>query len=213
MKKAFLILGTVVLAFTALVGIAFGANQALEKTTTTTHAVSQPVRAIEVDIDVGDVELVRGDATVEVRESLEYALNKPTVDQTIEDGVLTLKSDCSGSWFFNCNTDLRIEVPAGVDVQVHSDVGTVKAIALDSGDVRVKNNVGDIRLDLTGDVTHVEAQSDLGDIEIGVPNAAYAIDTTTEVGDDDVQDVVQNDDASRTIVAGTDVGDVNVHGR
>ena len=96
MKKAFLILGAVVLAFTALVGIAFGANQALEKTTTTTHAVSQPVRAIEVDIDVGDVELIRGNATVEVRESLEYALNKPTVDQTIEDGVLTLKSDCSG---------------------------------------------------------------------------------------------------------------------
>ena len=77
----------------------------------------------------------------------------------------------------------------------------------------MKNNVGDIRLDLTGDVTHVEAQSDVGDIEIGVPNAAYAIDTSTGVGDDDVQDVVQNDDASRTIVAGTDVGDVNVHGR
>ena len=211
MKKAFLILGAVVLAFTALVGIAFGANQALEKTTTTTHAVSQPVRAIEVDIDVGDVELVRGDTTVEVRESLEYALNKPTVDQTIEDGVLTLKSDSTGRGL-RVQPDLRIEVPAGVDVQVHSNVGTATAIALDSNDVRVKNNVGDIPRP-TGDVTHVEAKSDVGDIEIGVPNAAYAIDTTTEVGDDDVQDVVQNDDASRTIVAGTDVGDVNVHGR
>lgn len=213
MKKIFLILGGLVLAFTALVGIAFGANKALEKTTTSTHVISEPVRAVVIDIDVGDVELVRAGESVEVRETLEYALHKPTVRRAVVDGVLTLKSDCDGAWFFDCGTDLRVDVPAGVPVRIRADVGTVKAIALDSPDVRVKNDVGDIRLDLIGDLMHVEARSDVGDIDVAVPDAAYAIDTSTDVGDDDVHGVVQDDRAPRTIVAGADVGDVNVHGR
>ena len=213
MKKAFLILGAVLLAFTALVGISLGANEALEKTKTSTHVVKQPVRAIVIDVDVGDVRLVRGGSSVEVRETVEYALNKPTVERSVQDGVLTIKSECDGVWLFDCGTDLRVEVPAGVVLQVQTDVGNVKTVGLDSRDVRVKTDVGDVDLDLTGDVDHVEARTDVGDIDVAVPDAAYSIDTSTDVGDEDVRGVVQDDRAARTIVAGTDVGDVDIHGR
>jgi hypothetical protein len=213
MKKTFLILGGLALAFTALVGIAFGANQALEKTTTSTHVIAQPVRAVVIDLDVGDVELVRAGDTVRVQETLEYAVHKPTLHRSVENGVLTLKGDCGGSWFFNCGTNLRVDVPAGVPVRTRSNVGSVKAIALDSPDVRVQNDVGDIRLDLTGDLVHLEARSNVGDIDIAVPDTAYAIDTSTDVGDDDVHGVVQDDHARRTITATSDVGDVSVLGR
>ena len=53
----------------------------------------------------------------------------------------------------------------------------------------------------------------MGDVELVLPDAAYATDTDTDVGEIDVQGVVQDDRAPRSVTAKTDVGDIAIAGR
>lgn len=213
MKRILVILGAALLACAALGGILYGANEAFGKTKTDSRAIAQPVDEIVVDGDVGDVQLVAGDDRVQVRETRHYVVRRPKVTQTVERGVLTLKSECPNGFFLDCETDFRIEVPAGVAVRVKTDVGTVRAEALESADVRVQTDVGDIELDLAGQPERVEARTDVGDVDIALPRASYAVDTDTDVGDNDVEGLVQDDRSPRSISVRTDVGDVLLHAR
>jgi Putative adhesin len=212
MKKALLIIGVSLLGLLALGGIAYGTNQAFSTTETETTRVSEPVRAIALDIDTGDVELVRG-SQVTVEQTSEYLVSEPDVERSVKDGVLTLKSDCGGFFLLDCTTDFRITVPAGVAVKVRTDVGNVTSTALASSDVRVKTDVGDVDLALTAAPDRLEALTDVGDVEFRLPDAAYATDTDTDVGEIDINGVVQDDRAPRSVTAKTDVGDITIQGR
>jgi len=212
MKKVLLIIGVSLLGLLALGGIAYGTNQAFSTTDTETTRVSERVRAIDVDIDTGDVELVRG-SQMTVEQTSEYLISEPDVERSVKDGVLTLKSDCGGLFLLDCTTDFRIAVPAGVAVQVRTDVGNVTSTALASSDVRVKTDVGDVDLGLTTAPDRLEALTDVGDVELRLPDAAYATDTDTDVGEIDVNGVVQDDRAPRSVTAKTDVGDITIQGR
>ena len=79
-----------------------------------------------------------------VEQTSEYLISEPEVERSVENGVLTLKSECGGLFLLDCTTDFRIEVPAGVAVKVKTDVGDVTGTALASSDVRVKTDVGDV---------------------------------------------------------------------
>ncbi len=212
MKKALLIIGASLLGLLALGGIAYGANQAFSTTETETTRVSEPVRAIALDVDTGDVELVRG-SQVTVEQTTEYLISEPEVERNVENGVLTIESKCGGMFLLDCTTDFRIEVPAGVAVDVRTDVGNVTGAALASSDVRVKTDVGDVDVDLTTAPDRLEALTDVGDVELRLPDAAYAVDTDTDVGEIDVNGVVQDDRAPRSVTAKTDVGDITMQGR
>jgi putative adhesin len=212
MKKALLIVGVSLLGLLALGGIAYGANQAFSTTNTETTRVSERVRAIVLDVDTGDVELVRG-SQVTVEQTSEYLISEPDVDSSVENGVLTINGDCGKLFLLDCTTDFRIEVPAGVAVNIRTDVGNVTGTALASSDVRVKTDVGDVDVDLTGAPSRFEATTDVGDVELRLPDAAYAVDTDTDVGEIDVSGVVQDDRAPRSVTAKTDVGDVTIQGR
>ena len=144
MKKALLIIGASLLALLAVGGIAYGANQAFATTETETTRVSERVQAIALDVDTGDVELVRGSGQVQVEQTTEYLIGKPDVERSVENGVLTINSDCGKLFLLDCTTDFHIEVPAGVAVKVRTDVGNVTGTALASSDVRVKTDVGDV---------------------------------------------------------------------
>ena len=213
MKKALLIIGAALLALAAVGGIAYGANRAFSTTETKTTDVTESVRAIAIDVDTGDVELVRGSDRVKVEQTSEYLVREPNVKRSVENGVLTLKSDCGGLFLLDCTTDFRIEVPAGVAVKVRTDVGNVTGTALASTDVRVRTDVGDVDIDLTEAPDRLEALTDVGEIELGLPDAAYAFDTDTDVGEIDVRGVVQDDRAPRSVTAKTDVGDIAIDGR
>ena len=212
MKKALLIIGGSLLALVAFGDIAYAANQAFSTTETKTTRVSEPVRAIALDIDTGDVELVRG-SQVTVEETTEYLISKPDLERSVENGVLTIRGDCGKVFLLDCTTDFRIEVPAGVAIKVRTDVGNVTGTALASSDVRVKTDVGDVDVDLTTAPDRLEAHTDVGDVELRVPDAAYDTDTDTDVGEIDVSGIVQDDRAPRSVTAKTDVGDVTIQGR
>ena len=214
MKKALLIIGATLLGLAALGGIAYGTNKAFSTTETRTTDVTESVRAIAIDVDTGNVDLVRGSDRVKVEQTSEYLISEPDVERSVKNGVLTIKSDCSGGFMLlDCTTDFRIEVPAGVAVRVKTDVGNVTGTALASSDVRVRTDVGDVDVDLTTAPDRLEALTDVGDIELGLPDAVYAVDTDTDVGENDIRGVVQDDRAPRSVTAKTDVGDVAIQGR
>jgi hypothetical protein len=213
MKTLTLILCGAVAALAAAAGIVHAANDALDRTTTEARTVTEPVREIVLAAGAGDVELVRGGARVEIRQTRHHVTRRPRLHRTVEDGVLTLSSTCPGRFAFDCETDFRIAVPAGIGVRVSTGTGDIAAVGLDARRVHVQADVGDVKLDLAGRLERVDARTDVGDLDIAVPRGTYAVDTHTEVGDADVRGLVQDARAPRSIRVRSDVGDLLVHAR
>lgn len=210
MKKASIILGAVLLTLAVCAGVAFAVNQAFSKTDTTKRTITEPVRAVVIEADAGNVELVRGTGAIDVTETREYVFVKPRVTHAVVDGVLRLGSSCGGAFVFDCDTHFRVEIPAGVTVRVDTSAGDVDAVALDSGDVRVETESGDIDLGFARQPDRVEALTTAGDVALVVPRATYAVDVHTDLGDSDVNGLVIDERAPRSIRARTQVGDVRV---
>jgi len=201
MKKALLIAAAVIVltpAALALLGVVLGHEKI------TTHPVAGTVREIVVNSDSGDVRFIRTGTRVQVRETQHYVLRKPTLEQDLTDGVLTLETDCD-TFFFNCSTDLRVTVPAGVRINVQADSGDVHADGVDVADVRTQSDSGDVHLDLVGRQARVWAHSDSGDVHVDSDDAR-AIDAQTDSGDVHIQARGR----PRRLVADTDSGDVHV---
>jgi hypothetical protein len=208
-----MILGAVLLALAACAGAAFAVNQAFSKTDTTKRTITEPVRAVVIDADAGDVRLVRGTGAIHVTATREYVFAKPHVTHVVEDGVLRLKSACGRAFVFDCDTHFRVEIPAGVSVNVETSAGDVDGVALDSGDVRIETKSGDIDLGFVDQPDRVDALTTAGDVALGVPGGTYAIDVHTDLGDSDVDGLVVDERARRSITIRTQVGDVRVGAR
>jgi hypothetical protein len=201
MKKALLIAVAVVVlvpAAFALLGVVLGHEKI------TTHPVAGTVREIVVNSDSGDVRFIRAGTEVQVRETQHYVLRRPTLEQDLTDGMLTLDTDCD-SFFFDCSTDLRVTVPAGVRISVQADSGDVHADGIDVGDVRAESDSGDVHLELVGRQAHVWAHTDSGDVHVD-SDGARAIDAQTDSGDVHVEARGR----PRRLVADTDSGSVQL---
>jgi hypothetical protein len=213
MNKILLIVGIATLSLVGLCGAAWGVGEAVSGKKTETHAVTEHVRSVVLDVDTGDVRLVPGDA-VSVRETRHWDFKSPRVTRTVRDGVLTVKARCHGGWPLSaCMTDLRVTIPAGVTVSAKTNVGDVTGDALPTGDARVRTNVGDVRVTLAQAPSRLSAETNVGDIALDVPRGRYAVDSVSHLGHDRVHGLVQDDTASSSIRATTDVGDIALAGR
>ncbi len=190
--------------FLAAVGALGLANFAFDSRSVRTHTISGSVREIVVTSHSGDVDLVPADGRIVVRETMHYVFEKPTLARSLDGGVLTLKTDCEGL-AFNCSTDLRITVPAGVKITVDADSGDVEGRRVAVADTHVETDSGDVSLELTGRQEQVWAHTDSGSVDVAAADA-QAVDAETDSGDVTV-------DAAGTpsrIVAHTDSGEVEV---
>ena len=201
MKKALILVA--LLAVLLPTGLVL-ADVAFENTIVKTHTFPGPIDEIVVRSDDGDVELVpsRGRG-VAVRETQHYLLKPPTLERTVEDGVLTLEARCDAS-FVTCFSELRVSVPAGASLTVESDSGDIDARRVDVDDARLQSDSGDMRLELTGRQRIVRAHADSGDVDV-VTRDARAIDARTDSGD-----VVVTTRRTLDVEAQTDSGDVVV---
>jgi hypothetical protein len=177
MKKLLVLIG---LAIVLGGGFAI-ANLAFAHTTVRTHTISAQVRAIVVTSGSGDVDVVDGGGQVAVRETQHYLLTDPSYDQSLEHGVLTIKTGCD-SIGFTCHTDLRLAVPAGVKVTVDAGSGDVDAHGTALGAPHLHSDSGDISVDVGGRMALVWAQTDSGDVDVDAA-AASAIDAQSDSGD------------------------------
>jgi hypothetical protein len=212
-EEALVIICCAALGLAAVGGVVHAANGTLDRTSTATGTVTEPVRDIVLFAGTGDVQLVRGGERVEIHETRHYVTRRPTLTRTVENGVLTLRSTCPGRFVFACETDFRVAVPAGVGVRVNTGTGDIAAVDLDSRRVHVSTDVGDVNLDLAGRLDRVDARTDVGDLDIAVPRGTYAVEMQTDVGDRDVRGLVQDERARQSIHVRSDVGDLLVRAR
>jgi hypothetical protein len=185
MKVALIIVGGAIGIAVLLTGTIYAASQAFDTTKTDEHTFTQHVRHIVIEADAGDVELVQGGRTVAVRETRHYLFDSPEVSRSVEDGVLTLKGECDGAPLISCDTDYRIEVPEGVTVDARTHVGDIDALAIDARHIEARSNVGDIQIEATRRAA-VNARTNVGDVEVKVPAGTRDVDADTDVGDVDV---------------------------
>ena len=187
MKKILLITGVSVLALAALCSGAWATGKAISGNRTETHDVAASVRSVVLDVDTGNVDLVRGGDHVSVRETRHWDFRKAQVTREVHDGVLTVKARCHGGWpLSSCKTNLHVALPAGVAVRVETHVGNVTGLGLETRDANVRTDVGDVDLALTQAPVTLNAESNVGDVSVEVPHGRYAVETRSDIGDDDV---------------------------
>jgi hypothetical protein len=203
MKKLLIALAVLVVLVPGglvLVGLALG------HTKVRTHTVAGPIRAIVVKSGSGDVDLLPAGARVQVRETRHYVFKQPTLTQDVTNGVLTLDAHC-GSLYFNCSTDLRVTVPAGIEAIVEADSGDIHAGGIGVRDIHAQSDSGDVHLVLAGRPSVAWAHTDSGDVHVETAGTR-AVDAQTDSGDVHVETA-----GTRAVDAQTDSGDVRVEAR
>jgi hypothetical protein len=145
----------------------------------TTFAQPGPVRSVEVDVEVGRVEVVarEGDDAVITRTRRSLA-GAPAATEALVDGVLRVEASCDGLVAAGCAVDYRLEVPAGVPVRIRSQAGSVLVTGM-TGMVEVDAGAANVRFTRTRGPLKVDTSA--GNVE-GVDIVADFLDATTGAG-------------------------------
>jgi hypothetical protein len=189
-------------------------------------SVSDPVKALTVDVGAGDVQIVADPkaTSVQVDVTTRSAFRKAGYTRSVKDGTLDLNGRCGTSWMEldNCSVDFRMFVPPDVTVSVHSSSGdqsvqgVTQAVTLraGSGDIHVSGLVGGLSARTgSGDIggkrlasSQADLQAGSGDIRAEFSGAIRAL--TARTGSGDVHAGFQVPPATVAVKAGS--GDVRV---
>ena len=144
----------------------------------TTLAQPGPVRSLEVDVEVGRVEVVPGGDEAVITRTRHYLVGAPEARESLLNGVLRIEAECSGPIAAGCAVDYRVEVPAGVPVRIRTQRGAVSVTDM-TGAVEIDAGAGDVRLTRTRGTVRVGTSA--GDV-VGVDLVAEFLDATTDAG-------------------------------
>lgn len=145
----------------------------------TTLAQPGPVRGLEVDVEVGKVEVVPGEGTdAKIIRTRRALVGSPGAKEALVDGVLRIEAECDGPIAAGCSVDYRLEVPAGVPVRIRTKRGSV-AVTDMTGMVEIDAGAGNVRLTRTKGPVKVDTSA--GNVE-GVDVVAQFLDATTDAG-------------------------------
>jgi len=194
-RGAWLIVGLVIAAITILLGTWDLVGAVSRQPVHYQRTWAEPVHTLDLDVGNGSVTLVGTDGTgAIVHADGARGLTTPTNEQTLENGTLRIRSNCSfilgSNW---CSLSYRIELPAGATVVAHSSNGSVTGDGL-TGNVELSSNNGRVtangpsgtlsvhssngRVQVTGATSaHVSASSNNGSVRVGFaepPEAVYA---------------------------------------
>ncbi|MEH1125868.1 DUF4097 family beta strand repeat-containing protein [Micromonospora sp. CPCC 206061] len=194
------------------------------------YGVPGTVTALDVRANAGSVTIVATDGPVQVRETRRYSDEPPRTSHRTEGGTLYLVDDgCDGKRRFNfkCETDYRVEVPAGVTValkadasevtitgitgalDIATDVGAIKGTGL-AGKTKAYTNVGDVDLRFATVPASVDTSNDVGSTAVYLPSTgSYRFDVDVELGDQNI-DLPTSPDARTLVTMRGNVGDVSV---
>lgn len=224
-----------VVLLTASVLVLAGCDTPRGATTDTeqnSYTITEPVTSLKIDNPVGNTQIEGTDTnTIAVTEQLSYTGNPPQTNHAITTGgQLTLSYACPGGFDINaCSVTYVVKVPRRLAVQIDDEVGgttltglagqltltsstgDIDATGLTSATVTARASVGTITLGFTAPPATVDAQGQVGSVIVRLPaGAAYAVDTSSQVGSVDV--TVQRDPGSpHRITARSQVGSVSVY--
>jgi hypothetical protein len=207
MKSLLLVILFLIVAIVIVGAIALGAaNLGVDRTATKNHLVSGTLREVVVKPGRGNVEFLPAVKLVRITESQHYIIEKPKLELTRANGVLTIEPACDDyPDVVPCFSDLRISVPTGVKVTVDGGHGDVELRGVDVRGAHVETGSGDIELGVIGRPGLLWAHSDSGDVEL-VAASARAVDVRSSSGD------VRADVGTkpRRILARSDDGDIEL---
>jgi hypothetical protein len=212
MRAALIVFGCLFATFTVLAGTIYAASETLDTTKTDEESFGRSIDRVVIRADSGDIDVVPGGRSIQVRETRDYVLDSPETSRTVEDGVLTIEAECDGSLSLFCATDYRVEVPAGVTVDVRTYVGDIDIDGISSRRVAARSYVGDVHVDARRRAD-VDARTNVGDVDVELPAGRYDVETDAPVGDSELHGIDTSDRAKRQVEARTDVGDVDVTAR
>lgn len=197
---------------------------------TTTAAVEPGLRVLEVDIDSGTVEVVRGGGPAEVVRTTAGSWRPPRSGIERRGDRLQLTGSCQPDFLqTECYTNYRVTVPDEVELVLSSSTGRIlveggsgavsattsagriQLTALNTEQVRAATSVGEVRLEFSAPPQSVVAQASTGAVEVVVPDdgAVYDVEASSSVGDRRVS-VPVDSTSDRRITARTSVGAVEV---
>lgn len=206
MKSLLLVILFLILAIVVAGAIALGVtNLGVDRTAMKRHTVYGTVKEIVVKPGRGDVEFVPSDKLIRVREMQHYVIGKPALQKTRSGGVLTLETTCDTPDVVPCFSNLRISVPAGVELTVDGGRGDVDLRGVDVRGAHVETGSGHIAFGLVGRPGLLWAHSESGGVEL-ISAGARAVDVRSSSGRVDV-DVAAK---PRRVVVRSDSGDVEL---
>lgn len=188
------------------------------------------VRVLEVEVDAGTIEVLRGGTEVEVVREVSGSWRLPATSSERVGDRLVLTGSCSRNLLQNrCRTSYTVRVPDDVELvltssagQVQVEGGTAPVTAttsagrvtmtdLSSAVVSAGSSAGQVWLVFTTPPEQVEASTSTGAVEVVVPDdgTTYDVQASSSVGASTVS-VPTEPGASRRIVARTSVGAVEV---
>jgi hypothetical protein len=145
----------------------------------TTLAQPGPVRSLEVDVEVGRIEVVPGQSDgATITRTRRYLVGGPEAREALVDGVLRVNAECQSLIAAGCAVDYRLEVPAGVPIRIRTERGSVSVTDM-TGMVEVDAGAGNVRLTRTTGPVKVDTSA--GNVE-GVDLAPQFLDATTSAG-------------------------------
>ena len=145
----------------------------------TTLAQPGPVRSLEVDVEVGRVEVVPGEGDgATITRTRRYLVGAPRTREALVEGVLRVEAECQSAVAAGCAVDYRLEVPAGVPIRIRTERGSVSVTDM-TGMVEVDAGAGNVRLTRTRGPVKVDTAA--GNVD-GVDVAAQFLDATTDAG-------------------------------
>lgn len=145
----------------------------------TTLSQPGPVRSVEIDVEVGRVEVVpAGGQEATITRTRRYLVGAPETSESLVEGVLLIQARCEALIAAGCSVDYRVEAPAGVPVRVRTERGSVSVTDM-TGPVDVDAGAGNVRLTRTRGPLKVDTSA--GNVE-GVDIVAQFLDVTTGAG-------------------------------
>ncbi len=203
-------LALIVFALFAVGNVAYVALILLELAARKTETVTQThagVRAVALDGEAGDIELVAGEPGSPVRVSARVtrSFSTPRHSERVRSGVLHLDSDCALWLGGACGVQYRVSLPPEVRVAVDAGAGDVTVIGIaatvplrvhtGSGDIELRDvSAPSIELEVgSGDIDArrltsplVTAVTGSGDVELGLARPARSLRVDAGSGDVDL---------------------------
>ena len=160
----------ILLVVVALFGLA-----ACAKTQVDRFAVNEDLTKVVLDVGAGNVTITgTNDLAVSVRRIIHKRGKKPTLSQTTNDGVLTIKARCSGGLFRSCRVDHELAVPTHLPVEVRASSGTITIAHLQET-IDVRTESGSVRVTEPGGRTTVHTGS--GNLDVDKASDDLTLDT------------------------------------
>ncbi len=200
MKRPLLAFGGILTVLTIATGTYNLASFAARETTRKNVNFAN-VKTIRLDSSSGGVTLRGGSglAVTGTRKEVR-SFTKPSVRETLTDGVLTLRNRCSNFISVNCEVSYTLTVPKDVRIEGKTSGGSIRLTEID-GDVNVNSSAGGITAEKTTGSLRLDSSAG----SVRVDTASGSLNLSSSAGG-----VTVTNSTSKTVKADSSAGDVNL---